>query len=146
MYVEIPLILGKLTYITPTGTRSLSQMENLCVTASSSFDIPLITSDKASFFTMEKDFGKIGTSLWRMVFVWETIWLVSTSRTRLSSVAIFCSLLMSTSLLMAAALQHRPVFGVHGSFLMTNGEMENECTWYAVHRLSFFWFAKYTHH
>ncbi|KNZ63133.1 uncharacterized protein VP01_1183g4 [Puccinia sorghi] len=24
---------------------------------------------------------------------------------------------------------HRPVFGVHGSFLMTNGEMENECTW-----------------
>lgn len=23
----------------------------------------------------------------------------------------------------------RPVFGVHGSFLMTNGEMENECTW-----------------
>lgn len=25
---------------------------------------------------------------------------------------------------------HRPVFGVHGSFLMTNGEMENECTWF----------------
>ncbi|KEI41382.1 glycosyltransferase family 2 protein [Mixia osmundae IAM 14324] len=24
---------------------------------------------------------------------------------------------------------HRPVFGVHGSFLMTSGEMENECTW-----------------
>lgn len=24
---------------------------------------------------------------------------------------------------------NRPVFGVHGSFLMTNGEMENECTW-----------------
>lgn len=24
---------------------------------------------------------------------------------------------------------HRPVMGVHGSFLMTNGEMENECTW-----------------
>lgn len=23
----------------------------------------------------------------------------------------------------------RPIFGVHGSFLMTNGEMENECTW-----------------
>lgn len=23
----------------------------------------------------------------------------------------------------------RPVFGVHGSFLFTNGEMENECTW-----------------
>ncbi|CDR39189.1 RHTO0S04e02630g1_1 [Rhodotorula toruloides] len=23
----------------------------------------------------------------------------------------------------------RPVFGVHGSFLMTNGELENECTW-----------------
>ncbi|GAA5994904.1 uncharacterized protein JCM10292_004422 [Rhodotorula paludigena] len=23
----------------------------------------------------------------------------------------------------------RPVFGVHGSFLLTNGEMENECTW-----------------
>jgi len=23
----------------------------------------------------------------------------------------------------------RPVFGVHGSFLVTNGEMENECTW-----------------
>ena len=27
------------------------------------------------------------------------------------------------------AVIHRPVFGVHGSFLMTNGEMENECTW-----------------
>lgn len=26
-------------------------------------------------------------------------------------------------------LINRPVFGVHGSFLMTNGEMENECTW-----------------
>jgi hypothetical protein len=24
---------------------------------------------------------------------------------------------------------HRPVFGVHGSFLMVNGEMEAECTW-----------------
>lgn len=23
----------------------------------------------------------------------------------------------------------RPIFGVHGSFLFTNGEMENECTW-----------------
>lgn len=26
-------------------------------------------------------------------------------------------------------LVKRPVFGVHGSFLFTNGEMENECTW-----------------